>query len=82
MWHGLTTYCYNKMKDDKKAAFLEKDVDLLLMSDADKKKAIILLLDDIVQGTTSSIDKATAELILKSVIKSVGNEITAFVVRK
>lgn len=46
------------------------------------KKAILLrLLDDILDSKTHSIDKQLGELIVAKVIKSTGNNITAFIVR-
>lgn len=51
------------------------------ISDENKKALLIHLMDDIVDGTTSSIDKVTAERLLVKIIKSVGNSISAFIVR-
>ena len=51
------------------------------MSNVQKKAVVLGLLDGIVQDRYTSIDKAFGEQVVKMVIKSTGNEITAFIVK-
>jgi hypothetical protein len=47
-----------------------------------KQKAIVLsVLEDLVNSKDSQIDKAFGELVVATVIKSTGNNITAFIVK-
>jgi hypothetical protein len=77
MFKWLARIALNRLSNDDK-------VDVIMKTNIDnkgKKKLIITLLDDLVSGFTSNIDKELAELILRKVIKSTGNKITAFIVR-
>ena len=82
MWYRFVAWLFKKLSKENQAKLTQEHVDITLVSDAHKKRFILKLLYDIQEGTTSSIDKETAEQVLKAVIKSTGNEITAFVVRK
>jgi len=51
------------------------------MSNVQKKAVVLELLEGIIQDRYTSIDKAFGEQVVKMVIKSTGNEITAFIVK-
>ena len=51
------------------------------MSRANQKAVLIELLDEIVESRDATIDKQLGELIIAKVVKSTGNDITAFIVR-
>lgn len=46
-----------------------------------KKALVLMLLDDILDSKTTTVDKQLGELIVSKVIKSTGNNITAFIVK-
>lgn len=52
-----------------------------MTSPATKKMILIRILDDILDSRSASIDKQLGEMIVSKVIKSTGNDITAFVVK-
>lgn len=76
MWFSNLEEKFSKVSSEEKI-----DTIIATMSDAEKKAVIIALVMDIVEGTTSSIDKEMGELLLTEVIKSTGNNITAFIVK-
>ena len=46
-----------------------------------KKKIILFLLQDILEGKGTSIDNKTAEDIITMAIKSNGNKVTSFIIK-
>lgn len=52
-----------------------------LLSRSKQKAVLLTLLDEIVDSRDATIDKHLGEMIVAKVIKSTGNDITAFVVR-
>ena len=54
---------------------------VMRMSMAKQKAIVLLVLDSILGSKDASIDKSFGELVVGKVIKSTGNEITAFVVK-
>lgn len=52
-----------------------------LLSRSKQKAVLLTLLDEIVESRDATIDKQLGEMIVAKVIKSTGNDITAFVVR-
>jgi hypothetical protein len=54
---------------------------LSLCSPAEKKVVLLKTLDDILESKTTTVDKQLGELVVSKVIKSTGNNITAFIVK-
>ncbi len=51
------------------------------LPDIDKKELAVNLLDEVLSSKDTAIDNTTAERIITNTIKSVGNKVTAFVVK-